>query len=67
MLDASFAGRAFDRQLLAALPTGVDPCGENGEFHSCVWDGPMFTHPVPIAVHGTVVRDGFAFADLRLR
>ncbi|HUU35616.1 MAG TPA: hypothetical protein VMW48_16235 [Vicinamibacterales bacterium] len=66
VLDAAFAGRAFDDALLASLPAGVDPCGENGEFHSCVWDGPMFAHPVPIAVHRTVVRDGFAFADLRL-
>lgn len=65
VLDPAFAGRAFDDALLAALPAGVDPCGENGEFHSCVWDGPMFAHPVPLAVHGTVVRDGFAFADLR--
>lgn len=65
-LDASFAGRPFDRALLASLPPGADPCGEHGEFHSCAWDGPMFAHPVPIAVHGTVVRDGFAFADLRL-
>jgi uncharacterized protein (TIGR00290 family) len=66
VLDASFAGRAFDLDLLEALPNAVDPCGENGEFHSCVWDGPMFAHAVPIAVHGTVTRDGFAFADLRL-
>ena len=66
VLDASFAGRAFDEALLDALPATVDPCGENGEFHSCVWDGPMFTRPVPIQVHATLVRDGFAFADLRL-
>ncbi len=66
VLDVSFAGRAFDEALLAALPPGVDPCGENGEFHSCVTAGPMFRHPVPVTVHGTVVRDGFAFADLRL-
>ena len=66
VLDASFAGRAFDHALLAALPPTVDSCGENGEFHTCVWDGPMFAHPVPIAVHDTVTRDGFAFADIRL-
>ena len=66
VLDASFAGREFDHALLEALPATVDPCGENGEFHSCVWDGPMFARPVPIAVHGTVTRDGFVFADLRL-
>ena len=66
VLDASYAGHAFDLDLLGALPATVDPCGEKGEFHSCVWDGPMFAHPVPIAVHGTVTRDGFAFADIRL-
>jgi len=66
VLDASCAGRAFDLALLDALPSSVDPCGENGEFLSCAWDGPMFAHPVPIAVHGTVTRDGFAFADIRL-
>ena len=66
VLDASFVGRGFDLALLEALPASVDPCGENGEFHSCAWDGPMFAHPVPIAVHGTVTRDGFAFADIRL-
>ena len=63
-LDASFAGRAFDAALLADLPRGVDPCGENGEFHSFVFDGPIFRRPVAIA-HGPVVeRDGFVFADL---
>ena len=66
VLDASYVGRAFDLDLLEALPTTVDACGENGEFHSCAWDGPMFAHPVPIAVHATVTRDGFAFADIRL-
>ena len=66
VLDRSFAGRPFDHALLSALPPSVDPCGENGEFHSCVWDGPMFTHPVQLVVHDTVTRDGFAFADLRL-
>lgn len=65
-LDVSLAGRAYDEALLDALPPGVDPCGENGEFHTCVWDGPMFTRPVPLAVHETVIRDGFAFADIRL-
>lgn len=66
VLDASFAGRDYDAALLASLPAGVDPCGENGEFHTCVWDGPMFTRPVPLDVHGTVERDGFVYADLRL-
>ena len=63
-LDASFAGRAFDAALLADLPRGVDPCGENGEFHSFVFDGPIFRRPVAVA-HGPVVeRDDFVFADL---
>jgi uncharacterized protein (TIGR00290 family) len=64
-LPSDFAGREFDAQLLRDLPKGVDPCGERGEFHSFAWDGPMFAQPVPIAVSGLEVRDGFAFADLR--
>ncbi|MFN7978072.1 MAG: hypothetical protein U0P30_08050 [Vicinamibacterales bacterium] len=63
-LDASFAGRDFDRQLLGDLPPGVDPCGERGEFHSCVYDGPMFASPVPLVTGEVVTRDGFVFADL---
>lgn len=63
-LDPSFAGRAFDARLLADLPPSVDPCGENGEFHSFVWDGPMFDRPLRIAVGEIVERDGFTFADL---
>ncbi len=66
VLDPGFAGRAFDRMLLADLPPGVDPCGENGEFHTCVWDGPMFAHPVPLTTGEVVTRDGFTFADLLL-
>jgi len=66
-LPASFAGRSFDRTLLAELPEGVDPCGENGEFHSCVWDGPMFHEPVQMATGDVVQRDGFVFADIMLR
>lgn len=64
VLDASFAGRAFDAAFVASLPPGVDPCGERGEFHTCVSDGPMFTRPVPLAVGEIVTRDGFVFADL---
>ena len=64
VLPASFAGRQFDRTLLADLPPGIDPCGENGEFHSFVWDGPMFAHPVQVRVGETVERDGFVFADV---
>jgi uncharacterized protein (TIGR00290 family) len=64
VLPATFAGRAFDRALLDELPTGVDPCGENGEFHTFAWDGPMFEAPVPIRGGEVVERDGFVFADL---
>lgn len=66
VLDASFAGREFDRALLADLPDGVDPCGERGEFHSCVYDGPMFSSPVSLVTGEVVTRDGFVFADLSL-
>jgi uncharacterized protein (TIGR00290 family) len=63
-LDASFAGRPFDRALLDDLPPDVDPCGERGEFHSFVWDGPMFRHPIAVAPGVVVERDGFVFADV---
>jgi uncharacterized protein (TIGR00290 family) len=63
-LPADFAGRNFDRQFLASLPQGVDPCGENGEFHSFTWDGPMFSRPLSIATGEVVERDGFVYADL---
>jgi uncharacterized protein (TIGR00290 family) len=64
-LDAAFVGRAYDPDLLRELPSGVDPCGENGEFHTWVWDGPEFERAIP-HVHGeTVLRDQrFAYADL---
>jgi len=64
VLAGSFAGREFDRPLLADLPAGVDPCGENGEFHTFAWDGPMFGRPVPVRGGEVVARDGFVFADL---
>jgi uncharacterized protein (TIGR00290 family) len=63
-LDASFAGRAFDAALLADLPAPVDPCGENGEFHSFAWDGPMFGRPIRVRVGEVVEREGFVFADV---
>lgn len=63
-LDRSFAGRLFDEQLLADLPAGVDPCGENGEFHTCAVAGPMFASPVDVSSGEIVERDGFVFADL---
>jgi len=57
-------GRAYDEELLASLPDSVDPCGENGEFHTFVWDGPMFARPIVVSVGETVERDGFRFADI---
>lgn len=63
-LDRSFAGRQFDRSLLADLPADIDPCGERGEFHSFAYDGPMFNHPVAVMPGEVVDRDGFVFADM---
>jgi uncharacterized protein (TIGR00290 family) len=63
-LDASFAGRAYDEQLLADLPAHVDPCGENGEFHTFVHAGPIFTAPIACAPGEVVEREGFVFCDL---
>jgi uncharacterized protein (TIGR00290 family) len=63
-LSADFAGREFDRELLADLPAGIDPCGENGEFHTFAWDGPMFRGPVDMRSGVVVEREGFVFADL---
>ncbi|MGI0072080.1 MAG: ATP-binding protein [Thermoplasmata archaeon] len=65
-LPEAFAGREFDRELLAHLPADVDPCGERGEFHTCVTAGPMFDAPVPVVPGEVVRRDGFVFADLEL-
>lgn len=62
-LDRSFAGRRFDGGLLDDLPDGVDPCGENGEFHTVVSAGPMFSGPIAISPGEIVERDGFVFAD----
>jgi len=63
-LPSSFAGRDFDQQLLADLPAGVDPCGENGEFHTCAYAGPMFSRQIPIQCGERVERDGFCFCDV---
>jgi uncharacterized protein (TIGR00290 family) len=65
-LAPEFAGRPFDRALLADLPREVDPCGERGEFHTCVVAGPMFAAPIPVVAGDVVHRDGFVFADLEL-
>lgn len=63
-LDRTLAGRRFDPDLLAALPRRVDPCGENGEFHTFANAGPMFRAEIPVVVGEIVERDGFVFADL---
>ena len=66
-LDAGFAGRPFDAELLSVLPETADPCGENGEFHTCVHAGPMFDTPLPLAPGATWLRDGrFAVTDFVL-
>jgi uncharacterized protein (TIGR00290 family) len=62
-LQENFAGRDFDAALLDDLPQGVDPCGENGEFHTCVYGGPMFIGPIPLEAGEVVNRDGFVYAD----
>jgi uncharacterized protein (TIGR00290 family) len=63
-LPAEFVGREFDAALLADLPGDVDPCGERGEFHTFVWDGPGFAAPIPIERGEVVERDGFVFCDV---
>jgi hypothetical protein len=64
LLDRSLAGREYDEQLLADLPPNVDPCGENGEFHTFVYAGPIFGSPLRCERGATVARDGFVFCDL---
>jgi len=65
-LPKSFAGRRFDHALLGDLPPGADPCGERGEFHSCVVAGPMSDRRIDVTVGETIERDGFAYADIQL-
>ena len=65
-LSPEFAGRDFDEQLLADLPAGVDPCGENGEFHTCVYAGPMFRREIPVIIRERLARDGFCYCDVSL-
>ena len=64
VIDRGFAGREFDAALLAELSPAIDPCGERGEFHTCAYAGPMFSHELPIETGVTVERDGFVFTDL---
>jgi len=63
-LDPSFAGRIYDEALLNDLPESVDPCGENGEFHTFCFGAPIFSHPISIQIGETVMRDGFVFTDI---
>lgn len=64
VMDQSFAGRRIDEEFLRQLPNGVDPCGENGEFHSFVFDGPLFRRPVRFSTGEVVLRERFYFCDL---
>jgi diphthamide synthase (EF-2-diphthine--ammonia ligase) len=64
VLDASFAGREWDRAAIDELPEGADPCGENGEFHTCVYAGPMFQRPLALACGERVAREAFVWCDL---
>lgn len=63
-LDKSFAGKTIDDDFISSLPANVDPCGENGEFHTFVYDGPNFNQPVKISIGETTLREGFWFCDL---
>lgn len=63
-LDGNFVGRDYDADLLRELPSSIDPCGERGEFHTFVWDGPGFASPLGIELGERVERDGFSFCDL---
>jgi uncharacterized protein (TIGR00290 family) len=66
-IASSFAGREFDAELLSDLPGSCDPCGEKGEFHTCVYVGPMFSSPLELVNGEVVTRDGFVFADMELK
>lgn len=63
-IPEQFAGKELDKNFLSALPKNIDPCGENGEFHSFVFDGPMFKEKINIFVGEIVQRDNFVFADI---
>lgn len=64
VLDPSFAGRELDAAFLRDLPPKVDPCGENGEFHTFVFDGPIFRHPIPVTLGEVIERDSFVYCDV---
>jgi len=64
VLDRSFAGRELDEAFFRDLPPAVDPCGENGEFHTFVFDGPIFTTPIPVRTGEVVERESFVYCDL---
>jgi diphthamide synthase (EF-2-diphthine--ammonia ligase) len=64
VLPHEFAGRIYDTGLLRDLPDGVDPCGENGEFHTFAYAGPMFRQSIPVSVGKIIERDGFVYADV---
>ena len=66
VMPEHLAGCQFCNELLQALPESVDPCGENGEFHTFAWDGPLFKHPISVIAGEVVKRDGFVYADLLL-
>lgn len=66
-IDKSFAGRQWTKELIAELPEGTDPCGENGEFHTIVTNGPFFTKGIDVTVGETVEREGFVFSDIRAK
>ena len=66
VIPREFIGAAFDESLLARLPASVDPCGERGEFHTCVTAGPMFARPLAITAGEVIEREGFVYGDLRL-
>lgn len=66
-LPAAFAGRRFDRQLLAEFADGIDPCGENGEFHTCVVAGPIFARRLDVTTGERIARDGYVYCDLVMR
>ena len=65
-LQKSFAGQDYDLRLLQALPAGIDPCGENGEFHTFVYDSPVFNRPIEVRSGEVIEHDGFVFADFLL-